>query len=215
MIGIYKVTNPKNRIYIGQSIDILDRFDNYRKLECKKQRLLYRSLKKYGYEAHKFEIITECDIDQLNNLERYYQDLYNVLDRNCGLNLMLTKSTDRSGKHSEESKRKNSESHKKLYENGYIHPHIGVKRSEETRKRISERHKGRKYSEERKQKMSERMKGRELYNSKFVLDTQTGFFYISSAEAWEYNKEYLKVNSSTFRSKLNGNLRNNTKFIYA
>jgi group I intron endonuclease len=215
MIGIYKVTNPKNRVYIGQSIDIIDRFDNYRKLECKTQRLLYYSLKKYGYDAHKFEIITECDIKDLNNLERYYQDLYNVIDKNCGLNLRLTKSTDRSGKHSEESKRKNSESHKKLYENGYIHPHIGVKRSEETRRRIGQSKKGIKYSDDVKRKRSESMKAKELYNSKTVLDTETGFFYISSAEAWEYNKQYLKVNSSTFRSKLNGTYKNNTKFIYA
>lgn len=48
MVGIYKITNPNGRIYIGQSTDIKFRWGIYRKLKCKDQPSLYNSLKKYG-----------------------------------------------------------------------------------------------------------------------------------------------------------------------
>jgi group I intron endonuclease len=241
MVGIYKITNPKNAIYIGQSIDIIKRFNSYKVLDCKNQKKLYHSLKKYGFENHKFEIITECDIDQLNNLERYYQDLYNVLDNKFGLNCKLTASNDRSGKHSDDIKNKISIAHtgkKKPYmverNKKYIGKkasdetklkmsiaQTGRKASDETRKKLSEVQKGRKLSEEHKRKLSEGRKnfngGRGVipHNVKIVLDTETGFFYISSMEAWQHNKDYLKVGASCFRAKLLGKIKNNTKFIYA
>lgn len=93
MIGIYKITSPTNKIYIGQSTNIYYRFKTYKRLNksVKKQPLLYNSLKKYGPENHKFEILTECDKLELNNYERYYQELYNVIDKNNGLNCNLQK----------------------------------------------------------------------------------------------------------------------------
>ena len=89
MIGIYKITSPTKRIYIGQSIDIKRRFYNYKKIKCQGQPLLYSSLKKYGVETHKFEILCECERHELNERERYYQELYSVIGLN-GLNLILT-----------------------------------------------------------------------------------------------------------------------------
>ena len=48
MIGIYKITSPTKKIYIGQSINIEYRIESYKKLiRCKKQIKLYNSLKKY------------------------------------------------------------------------------------------------------------------------------------------------------------------------
>lgn len=44
-IGIYKITNPKGKIYIGQSIDIDKRINTYRLMHCKDQKLLYNSIK--------------------------------------------------------------------------------------------------------------------------------------------------------------------------
>ena len=49
MIGIYKITSPTGRIYIGQSIDIEKRIIKYQNIKCKSQRLLYNSLFKYGF----------------------------------------------------------------------------------------------------------------------------------------------------------------------
>jgi len=105
MIGIYKITNPNGKIYIGQSINIESRKHSYSKLrDCKNQTKLYNSLVKYGFSAHIFECIEQCTIEQLNERERYWQDYYNVLKE--GLNCKLTGSRDRSGKLSEEAIRK-------------------------------------------------------------------------------------------------------------
>ncbi len=223
MVGIYKITNLINKkVYIGQSTDIEHRFNDYKRLRCKGQTKLYASLKKHGIENHKFEIITECDLEQLNNLERYYQDLYNVSDRKCGLNLKLTKSTDRSGKHSEESIQKMSEKAKN--------------RSDETRKKMSEAHKGRKHSEDSKIKMSKSQKGKIVSSetrlkiseahkklnqsgyvnplAKMVIDLETGFIYNSAKEAWDHNRDYIKTTYGVFTYNLQGFVKRGTKFQY-
>lgn len=112
MIGIYKIISPNKNIYIGQSINIEKRFSDYKKLNnCKKQIALYRSFLKYGVQKHIFEIICECEISELNNKERYYQDIYNAIGKK-GLNCRLTASNDKSGKLSKETKQKLSNSKK-------------------------------------------------------------------------------------------------------
>ena len=68
----------------------------YHKLRAKGQVKLYRSLLKHGPENHKYEILLECVESSLNEQERYYQELYNVLQN--GLNCRLTKTEDKSGK---------------------------------------------------------------------------------------------------------------------
>jgi group I intron endonuclease len=105
MIGIYKITNPNGKIYTGQSIDIKNRFIKYKCLDCKKQVRLYRSFNKYGIDNHKFDILLECKTSELNDKERYYQDLYQCVGKN-GLNCVLTSSSDKSGARSEETKLK-------------------------------------------------------------------------------------------------------------
>ena len=102
MIGIYKITNPKGKIYIGQSINIESRFKHYQRIDCIKQPKIYRSLLKYGINNHIFEVIEECDEKQLNEREIYWGEYYNVLGKN-GLVLRLGESK---GKRSEITKRK-------------------------------------------------------------------------------------------------------------
>jgi len=89
MIGIYKITNPKGKIYIGQSRRIKYRFKQYKRLDCKAQPKLFNSLNKYGVENHTFEVIDQCEIHELNNKERYYQMLFDVINPLRGLNLVL------------------------------------------------------------------------------------------------------------------------------
>lgn len=76
MVGIYKITNPDSNIYIGQSINIKNRKDSYRKLACKKQPKIFLSLKKHGWKQHIFEIIEYCSIEQLNERETYWKQYY-------------------------------------------------------------------------------------------------------------------------------------------
>lgn len=40
-VGIYKVESENGTVYIGQSIDIDDRFSRYKRKNCKAQILLY------------------------------------------------------------------------------------------------------------------------------------------------------------------------------
>ena len=140
MIGIYKITNPNGKIYIGQTIDFERRVYQYKKLNCKEQPKLYNSLKKYGFQNHKFELIWPCWERYLTKWERYFQEMYNSTEDD-NLNCFLVTTKDKTGKHTEETKRKISESNKgrkftaehiaKLPQNqkGYK----GKKRSEETK----------------------------------------------------------------------------------
>lgn len=152
MIGIYKITSPSGKVYIGQSVNVLFRIKRYKNLTISKyQTKLHNSFKKYGYDNHVFEILCECLEHELNDLERYYQELYNVL--NHGLNCKYTKTQDRSGRHSEETKQKISNKAK------------GRIASEKTRQNMSKSHLGhkrnlgRKLTTEHKLKISKALSG--------------------------------------------------------
>ena len=106
--GIYKITSPSGKIYIGQSVDIDARWKQYRRIDCKKQSRLYNSFKKYGIEKHKFEIIHICEPNELNELEKYYMNLYNTFNTEYGLNLAMcgVNGVMFNRHHSEETKKK-------------------------------------------------------------------------------------------------------------
>ena len=105
IIGIYKITSPSGRIYIGQSINIAERWGRYKGLQCKQQEKLYNSFLKYGVESHKFEIIHIMEVynqEELDTLEENY-----VLEFECvtkGLNIRFGGGSR--GKHSAETKEK-------------------------------------------------------------------------------------------------------------
>jgi len=154
MVGIYKITSPTGKIYIGQSTKIEQRFEYYKNLNCTQQVKLLRSLQKYKPESHNFEIIEECEESRLNLRERYWQEQYDVLNKEKGLNLRYTKVDDRSGTMSEETKERMSIS--KIGEKNTMH---GKTHSEETKKKISEKRKGHKHSDETKKLYSEQRLG--------------------------------------------------------
>jgi group I intron endonuclease len=154
MVGIYKITSPTGKIYIGQSTKIEQRFQYYKNLNCTQQVKLLRSLQKYKPESHNFEIIEECEESKLNLRERYWQEQYDVLNKEKGLNLRYTKVDDRSGTMSEETKERMSIS--KIGNKNTMH---GKTHSEETKKKISEKRKGHKHSDETKKLYSEQRLG--------------------------------------------------------
>jgi group I intron endonuclease len=86
IIGIYKITNPKGKIYIGKSINIIRRFKQYIRLNISPIKLKY-SIQKYGVDNHQFEIIEECIKDKLDEREIYWIHYYN--STNNGLNIGL------------------------------------------------------------------------------------------------------------------------------
>jgi group I intron endonuclease len=105
---IYKITNPKGKIYIGQTTDLVRRKSNYKRLNCKSQTYLYNSIKKYGWENHVLEIIEECSIENLGKQEKYWKLYYNSIQE--GLNIRFDE--ERGGNLSKETCKKISKAKK-------------------------------------------------------------------------------------------------------
>jgi len=138
MIAIYKITNPSGRIYIGETWDIEKRKKSYKRKDCKRQTILFNSLKKYGFENHTFEIIQEIpegyDQDYLDEWERLYiwqfKSNYSRYPECNGMNLTDGGGGIKGFKHSEEYKKLKSTQGKRLVQ------------SEEAKRKISEANKG-------------------------------------------------------------------------
>jgi len=157
IIGIYKITSPTNKVYIGQATNIERRKQEYELLKVFQQPRIFNSIKKYGWEQHTFKMIEECNIDQLNERERYWQIYYNVLDLKKGLNCRLTNTKDKNGELSQLTKNKISNSRK------------GMKFTENHKSNISKSKKGSVYSEERNKKISQKLKGIKNNNNKQIM----------------------------------------------
>jgi len=144
MIGIYKITNPEGKIYIGCSTNLDKRKLKYSYVDCKSQPKLYESLNKFGWKNHLWNIIEECNDEQLFEKEKYYIKKYNSY--NDGLN------SNEGGfgtiYHTNETKSKISEARQ-----GWIP-------SKERGEKIGNKIKGRKYTEEHKSKISKALKGK-------------------------------------------------------
>jgi group I intron endonuclease len=77
MVGIYKIINPNDKVYIGQSINIEKRWYNHsHPSKSVIGRKLYNSFKKHGIKNHKFEIIEECELTKLNEREIFWKQHY-------------------------------------------------------------------------------------------------------------------------------------------
>lgn len=142
IIGIYKITCIKTKkVYIGQSRDIKKRWNEHKRMPKDKISKLYNSFKKHGIKNHKFEIIHRCEIDDLNRLERYYQELYNCTDRKYGLNLVLQDADAKQREFTDEWKEL-MKTRPRRDVSGKNNPRYGKKHSEETKKLFSEQRKG-------------------------------------------------------------------------
>jgi group I intron endonuclease len=146
IIGIYKITNPSGKVYIGQSINIEDRWKKYQKYpeSIKNQTKLYNSIIKHGYKNHIFEIIEECEEFKLLERETYWKNFYKVLE----IPSLCCRIDGKGGKNSKETNLKISKIHK------------GKKYSEESKQKISKAKKGVVFTEEHKRKISEAKKGK-------------------------------------------------------
>lgn len=71
--GIYLIKNKINgKCYVGQSIDIQERWRRHKQDAYKENYLLYRAMRKHGMENFSFEIIEECSIEILDERELFY-----------------------------------------------------------------------------------------------------------------------------------------------
>lgn len=161
MQGIYKIKNTINNFsYIGSSKDIKRRFRNHKYfLRANKHGSIYlqRSWNKYGENNFIFEILETVDLQKdLENREQYHID-----NTKCLYNLCKTAGNTFGYKHTEETKRKISESNK------------GKVLSNEVKNKISKALKGRKLSKEVRKKISISKKGKLKKYSKDFIEKAT------------------------------------------
>ena len=186
--GIYKITSPSGRVYIGKANDINRRWSEYRTLHksIQGQIKLYRSFLKYKVENHIFEILEKCNKESLNERERHYQDFYNVL--NGGLNCVLQETNVLPRIESNEVIEK-----RRLRMIGTNNPNY---------KKI--------FSQKEKENLRYRLSGELNENSKLIVDLQTGIFYFGTKEA----SSALNIKRSTLVHYLLGTRKNKTSLIY-
>lgn len=84
--GIYKITNTKNnKVYIGQAVDIGDRWTQHVKcglgINVGTPNKFYSAMMEDGPESFTYEVLEVCDKDKLNERERYWIDFYNSVSR--------------------------------------------------------------------------------------------------------------------------------------
>ncbi len=75
--GVYRITAPNGKEYVGQSKDVLFRWHSYhRKGGVQPYQKLYKSFEEFGVDEHLFELVEECCKDDCIKRERYYINLW-------------------------------------------------------------------------------------------------------------------------------------------
>jgi group I intron endonuclease len=224
--GIYRLYWKNcDHFYYGQTQDFKDRkrqHINSMKRNDHDNSRLQHTYDKYG-EPY-FEEVECCELELLTITEQKYIDLYFGTEFCC--NLSPTAESVRGIKHSEEycasvSRRRSgtklSSEHKKNIG-------IGLKEAYKEGNRtlhflgVPNPYKDKSHTEEEKLAMkkwhseNKRTRGKNP-NAKVVLNFENGIFYDSAIDAFETMEVNYKV--GLFNRKLNGDKKNNTKFIYA
>lgn len=168
--SIYKHTNKINgKSYIGQTkLKPIQRWKNgegYR--SCT---LFYRAIQKYGWDNFKHEILyTNLTLEEANQLEEELINKYDTTNPNYGYNIKYggnnnTITEDIKHKISLANKGKFVGKNNPNYGNhklsGKNNPWYGKHHTEESKRKLSEAHKGKKLSEEHKRKIGESVKGK-------------------------------------------------------
>lgn len=191
---VYKHTSPSGKIYIGITCQsLIRRWQNGNGYIGNP--VFYKAIQKYGWENIKHEVLfTGLNKEEAEQKEIELIEQYHSCNHNFGYN--ISKGGNHSGKHSEETKKKISESNKgkihswslgkhlsdehkrkiSIANKGNHHSNKGSHWSEEAKQKVSKLRKGRKLSEETKQKMSKS-------RSKEVICIETGITYSSAKEA--------------------------------
>lgn len=167
IIGIYRITSPIGRVYIGQSRNIRHRMRVYRNTSAKGQFRLRNSILKYGIENHTFEILCICSIEELNDLECHYIKINDSFNTEHGLNLKM--GGDVELKISDETRKKQSESHI-----GHIPWNKGIKYSPERVEQMRIISTGRKWTDEQKAKPRKPLPKRTPEQNKNNADARRG-----------------------------------------
>ena len=93
--GIYKLTFPNGKIYIGQSVDIKRRIKEHN--SSLRGAIIPHVIAKYG-QIDNFEILEEIPADQpelMNEREEYYINFFNSLTTGNGYNILMNSESKR------------------------------------------------------------------------------------------------------------------------
>lgn len=153
---VYKHTSPSNKIYIGITCQDIDR--RWRNGNgYKSQKYFYRAIEKYGWDNFKHEILYEnLEKEQAKILEMSLIYYYDSTNPSFGYNLTKGGEGHNGYSPSKETRKKLSEVHKGKEPWNKGKTNIF---SDETRRKISENNKNRHLSDESKKKISEANKG--------------------------------------------------------
>lgn len=176
-----------------------------------KNKYFTSAINKYGWENIQHIVLHEgLDKEEAEELEQYMIQWYNTANRNHGYNISLGGET---GNHSEESRRKLSESKK-----GAKNPNYGKKISEETKKKLSEALRGKNNPNYGKHHSEETRKKISINNakSKNVICITTNKVFRSGAEGGHYYNITRNSISSCCRGKkkTSGSLPDGTKLVW-
>lgn len=144
--GIYLIKNIiNNKVYIGSAVNISNRWSVHKarlKTNTHYNKHLQSAWNKYGEQSFIFDKIQEVqNPEHLLSYEQVYLDYYKSYENDKGYNIYKTAGSPYGIKRSEESRKKMSEAKKNM--------------SEETKRKMSKAFTGRKLSEEHKQKLRE------------------------------------------------------------
>lgn len=92
IFGIYRLTFPNNKVYIGKGTNLYKRFNEYSR--CKnydyQDLVVHRAIKKYGWENIKKDILigeVYLTDTQLNGYEKFWIKVYNSTNKDIGYNV--------------------------------------------------------------------------------------------------------------------------------
>ena len=222
MIGIYKITNPNGKVYIGQSVNIKNR--KYQHKNRSKTHIgtkLFNSYQKYGFQNHIFETIEECSVEQLNEREIYWKQYYlNEVNKDWKQVLFCELYDRGTGPRSEEIKNKISQSNKGKIVSDETKAKkrvsmLGKTASDETKKKMSISALGKPKSEEHKLNMmknrSNVIKGVVLSNSKNINQYNLEGNFIKS---WNSITEAKKIIKGDINACCSGKQKTAGGFIW-
>lgn len=204
--GIYKISSPSGKFYIGSSINIHSRWLAHNYLLAKGTHhsiYLQRAYNKYGPKSLEIEVVEYCEVNDLLSAEQRHID-----EQNPAYNICRIAGSSRGvvlGPHSEEHRRKigDAQKGKKISDEQRIiigNTHRGKKLSEAHISRLSECSAGANnpfYGKKHAPETIEKVSGYNHHSSKPVLCVETGEEFGSALKARDWLRSSGKPGASS------------------